>query len=136
MLRSHAGLDPTENTDADFDLQATIVSPSTEQATVIARAQAAFLGVRLHAILLCSHSTGRPLFLCCVAESSCSRDDGPECLKEDLNQANFEVQSHHRWTPAIYFGTAARDMRVDNKGVTEEAIVGQGPKTPEDKKKI
>jgi hypothetical protein len=136
MLRSHAGLDPTESADADFDLQATIVLPSTEQAAAIARAQAAFPGVRLHAILLCSYKTGRPLFHCCVAESSCFRDDGPECLKEDLSQANFEADQYHRWTPAIYFGTAARDMRVDNKGVTEEVIVGQGLKTSEDKKKI
>jgi hypothetical protein len=96
LLRLHAGKSPAECLDWRVDLHATIVPPSTEQAAAIARAQAAFPGVRLHAIQLCSYirkgeqKNVQPICYRFVAESSCFFDDGPECLEEDPT-AEFEV---------------------------------------------
>jgi len=50
LLRSRAGMSSAESANPWVDLMATIVSPSTEEAAVIARAHVAFPWVRIHAI--------------------------------------------------------------------------------------
>jgi hypothetical protein len=117
-------MSPAECLDWRVDLHAITVPPSTEQAAAIARAQAAFPGVRLHAIQLCSYirygeqKNVQPLCHRFVAESSCFLDDGPECLEEDP-MAIFEVNQRHALAPEIYFGSAARDMLPDNEALTK-----------------
>mmetsp|Transcript_39452 Transcript_39452/g.77763 ORF Transcript_39452/g.77763 Transcript_39452/m.77763 type:complete len:338 (+) Transcript_39452:208-1221(+) len=143
LLRSRAGMSSAESANPWVDLMATIVSPSTEEAAVIARAHVAFPWVRLHAIRVSSYYPAgertalQPLVHRFVAESSCFEDDGQDQEEdEDCSTNPHSVQPWLTWAPEIYFGAAAGSMPGNKEELAVEATSGQGPKTSEDKKKI
>eukprot|EP00613_Pedinella_sp_CCMP2098_P044559 CAMPEP_0171783390 /NCGR_PEP_ID=MMETSP0991-20121206/61454_1 /TAXON_ID=483369 /ORGANISM="non described non described, Strain CCMP2098" /LENGTH=189 /DNA_ID=CAMNT_0012391497 /DNA_START=169 /DNA_END=735 /DNA_ORIENTATION=+ len=113
LLRSRAGMSSAESANPWVDLMATIVSPSTEEAAVIARAHVAFPWVRIHAIRM-------------TVKMRRMRTAPRMC----------DMEPWLTWAPEIYFGAAAGSMPGNKEELAVEATSGQGPKTSEDKKKI
>jgi len=143
LLRSRAGMSSADSANPWVDLMATIVSPTTEEAAVIARAHVAFPWVRLHAIWVSSYCPAgertaiQPLVHRFLAESSCFEDDGQDQEDEEcLVQCEAYNTDGCTWAPEIYFGAAAGSMPGNKEELAVEATSGQGPKTSEDKKKI
>jgi hypothetical protein len=75
-----------------------------------------------------------PLFHRFVAGSSCFSDGGPESLEDDPT-AVFEAKPCHAVALEIYFGSAAKEMPLENEAGTKKVAVAHWPESPADEKK-